>query len=512
MMTEDKKMWDSCMTKLEGRVAGLQNELNERQVFSQGHEELCTKLRKEKNDLENKLKEFTDINKKLQNKITEDGFYFDSCKLELKGRVAQLQDELNETRKLWQKHEKLSTELRQENIELGNKLKESNDESIELKEKLIEDRCLWNLSKAELEGTVVGLQNELNETRLKHEEFYIQLTDEKKHLEEKLKEFDDETEELKAKMTEHRCLWESSKAELEGTVAGLENELNETRLKHDEYCIHLGHEKEHLEENSKGYEYKNEELHLKMTENPSFWNTFKADLEETIAELQNELNESRILCQKNQVSCNVISKENIELENKLKESINETKELKEKIAEDMQSKIVKLQDKVDFAVNERNVLEQKYEELEYKLKELNDINKELQNKIIEDGFLFNACKVENIAEIFVDTNVRERTTHDASGSVLQDSMLKWQGTHGIWDHCFIDMCSACQLAMQLLSFIYHSRLVLFKNLNGKFDPPFLAKPILPTSTPESEFSWMRALYGEDFILIRKIREFILNMA
>ncbi|GLJ04888.1 hypothetical protein SUGI_0005820 [Cryptomeria japonica] len=27
--------------------------------------------------------------------------------------------------------------------------------------------------------------------------------------------------------------------------------------------------------------------------------------------------------------------------------------------------------------------------------------------------------------------------------------------------------------------------VLFKNLNGKFDPPFLAKPILPTSTPES---------------------------
>ncbi|GLJ30326.1 hypothetical protein SUGI_0599870 [Cryptomeria japonica] len=33
----------------------------------------------------------------------------------------------------------------------------------------------------------------------------------------------------------------------------------------------------------------------------------------------------------------------------------------------------------------------------------------------------------NFAEIIVDTNMRERTTHDVSCSMLQDSMLKWQG-------------------------------------------------------------------------------------
>ncbi|GLJ41669.1 hypothetical protein SUGI_0862360, partial [Cryptomeria japonica] len=37
----------------------------------------------------------------------------------------------------------------------------------------------------------------------------------------------------------------------------------------------------------------------------------------------------------------------------------------------------------------------------------------------------------------------------------------------------------------ILSTFTSDLLVLFKNLNGKFDPPFLAKPILPTSTPES---------------------------
>ncbi|XP_059067415.1 uncharacterized protein LOC131858250 [Cryptomeria japonica] len=354
-MVEDQKFWDSSRVSLEGKITEQQNEIDEARKLSKKHEELCTELMKEKIKMEKKIWK----------------------------KVAQLQDELNETRNLWQKHENLSTELRQENIELGNKLKESNDESKKLKEKLIEDRCLWNLSKAELEGTVVGLQNELNETRLKHEEFCIQLTDEKKHLEEKSKEFDDETKELKAKMTEHRCLWESSKAELEGTVAGLQNELNETRLKHDEYYIHLGHEKEHLEEKLKGYEYKNKELHLKMTENPLFG----------------------------------ILKEKIELENKLKESVNEAKELKEKMAEDgclweickgeLENKVAKSENDVKEAImlsqkheklwsqsrQENNEFEKRrYEELANKLKEFNDINKELQNKIIEDGFLFDACK------------------------------------------------------------------------------------------------------------------------
>ncbi|GLJ23415.1 hypothetical protein SUGI_0443160 [Cryptomeria japonica] len=425
-MTEDEKMWDFCMTNLEGRVVGLQNQLNEIQVLSQGHEEMCTKLRQEKKDLENKLKEFNDINKELENKIIE----FDACKVELKGRVAELQDELNETRKLCQENENLSTELRQKNTELGNKLKESNDESKELKEKLTEDGCLWSLCKAELEGTVARLQNELNEIRLKYEEFCIQLRDERKLLEEKLEEFDDETKELKTAMTEDRCLWDSSKAELESTIAELQNELNETRLKHDAYYIHLRDEKEHLQEKLKGYEYKNKELHVNMIENASVWNTCKANLEKTIAELQNELNESRILSQKNQVSCNEISKEKNELENKLIESINETKELKENMAEDgclweickeeFEDKVAKSENEVEEArmlgkTHEKLWSQSREEnnEFENKVKQCNDMIEELQGKMNEDRSLWDTCKADMQGEIVklqdeLDSAVNER--------------------------------------------------------------------------------------------------------
>ncbi|XP_057843666.2 uncharacterized protein LOC131053081 [Cryptomeria japonica] len=72
--------------------------------------------------------------------------------------------------------------------------------------------------------------------------------------------------------------------------------------------------------------------------------------------------------------------------------MNEDRSLWDACKTDMQGEIVKLQDRLDFAVNERKVLEKRYEELENELKEFNDINKELQNKIIEDGFLFDACK------------------------------------------------------------------------------------------------------------------------
>ncbi|XP_057843662.2 uncharacterized protein LOC131053078 [Cryptomeria japonica] len=374
-MTQDKQLWDSCKTTLEDMVLGLQNELNATRVLSQGYEELCIKLGQEKKDLENKVKEFNGINKKLQNKIIEDGVLFDACKVELKGRVAELQDELDKTRNLWRKHENLSTELRQENIELANKLKHSYDETEELKEKLTEDCCLWNLSKTELEGTVAELQNELNETRLKHEEFCIQLTDEKKHLEEKLKEFDNETKELKGKMTQDRGLWDSSKAEWEHTVAGLQNELNATRLKLKEFYI----DKKHLEEKLKAFDCNNKEL-------------------------QKELDKTNFLCQNHEKKCTALKEQKSGLRKKLKECDDRIGELNAKLNL-LDTCNENLEGKVAGLLYEKRITSQEHDELcnhltdekymlEHKLNECNDRNNKLHAKMKEDLCLWETCTAD----------------------------------------------------------------------------------------------------------------------
>ncbi|XP_057831893.1 uncharacterized protein LOC131042599 [Cryptomeria japonica] len=124
---------------------------------------------------------------------------------------------------------------------------------------MTEDKRLWDSCQEKLEKQVLELQNELNEARVLsqgreelcselrqaktdleekvlklegdlNEELGSELMKEKNEMQNKVTECNDETEELKAKLAERGFLWDSSKTELEATVAGLQNELKETRL------------------------------------------------------------------------------------------------------------------------------------------------------------------------------------------------------------------------------------------------------------------------------------------
>ncbi|KAH9331602.1 hypothetical protein KI387_003710 [Taxus chinensis] len=411
-MTEDQRLWDSCRQNLEGKVteleatvAGLQNEVNETRVLREEHENLCTQLRQEKDDMEDKLNAGLKL---LQAKMAEDSCLLDTCKASMEGKVAEMQNEFNEIRILSQKHEQLCTELKNEKIELESKLKEYNDESKKLKEKMAKDGHLWDVCKAKLEGTVAGFQTELKE----HEELCTQLKQEKVELESKLQEYNEETIELKHKMGEDGLLWDSHKASLEGSIAGLQNKLNDSRMlreEHEELCAQLKQEKVGLENKLKEYNEEIEKLKVKITEDGCFWDFCKANLEGEVAGLKNELIELRMLSERNEALCMQLRQEKIELENKVKEDNDVTKKLQAKMTEDgclwdnckanLEGTVAKLENEL----NETRMLSQKHKELctqltqekveiETKMKKCYDGIKILLSKSNEKERFWDACK------------------------------------------------------------------------------------------------------------------------
>ncbi|XP_057842816.2 uncharacterized protein LOC131052217 [Cryptomeria japonica] len=451
-MTEDRSLWDASKTKLEATIVEVQTKLDtvvkERNELSQKHEDLYTSYRNDKNE----LKKCNDGAMKLKAKMAEDKGLWDSCRANLKGKVARLQNEILDERKSSQKHQELLTKLRQEKIEMENKFIKINDTTKKLNAKITEDKLLWDSCQEKLEKQVSELQNELNEARVfsqgreelcselrraktdleekvlqlegdlnearilikKHEELLSELMKEKNEMQNKVTECNDETEELKAKLAERGFLWDSSKTELEATVAGLQNELKETRLlslKHEEACIQLRHEKTKLEDELKDLDDTNEELHAKMTENGWLWDTCKANLEGTVIKLQKKLNETKILAHNNQVLYNEISREKSEMETNFHQSINEAKQLKDKIAEEGHLwDISKREFEVTFAklqneLNEARMLSQKHEdswsqseqektELENNFNQsINEIQ-QLKEKLAEDRHKWDSYKRE----------------------------------------------------------------------------------------------------------------------
>lgn len=87
--------------------------------MSQKQQELSTKLRQEKTQMENKLKKINDTSKKLNTKMSEDKRSWASCKEKLENQVSELQNELNEAKVSSERHEQLCSKLRLE-VEIRN--------------------------------------------------------------------------------------------------------------------------------------------------------------------------------------------------------------------------------------------------------------------------------------------------------------------------------------------------------------------------------------------------------
>ncbi|XP_057845519.2 uncharacterized protein LOC131054934 [Cryptomeria japonica] len=451
-MAEDQGLWDSCRVNLKGKLAELQNAILEERKYSQKQQELSTKLRQEKIQMENKLKKINDTSKKLNTKMSEDKRSWDSCKEKLENQVSELQNELNEAKVFSQGHEqlcKLRSELLKENNQLESKVREYSDGTEELKAKLSETGCLWESSKTELEATVTGLQNELNETKvlsLKDEEACIQLRHEKIKLEGELREMNNRNEELHEKMTEKGYIWDTCKVNLEGMIVKLQKKLNETKIlaHHNQVlCNEISREKAELENNLNRSINETQQLKEKLAEDRHMWDASKGEFEVTIAKLQNDLNEARILSQKladaqyekktliqeYRALWAHLRDEKYELEDKLREcndrnkelhaqmreycrlwearkakfedsiaglqnnfnqSINETKQLKEKLATctgEFQVTIAKLQNEL----NEATMLSHKHEDWcsqsEYKKYELEKAFIRLQNELDKTNIL-----------------------------------------------------------------------------------------------------------------------------
>ncbi|KAH9296881.1 hypothetical protein KI387_028563 [Taxus chinensis] len=442
-MDEDGLFLDDCKGNLQLKVAELQEELNEIRIISQNRKQLCTELSQENKELENKLQEYNDETKKLKEKMIEDGCLWDSCK-------KNLQNKLNEMGMLWKEHEKLCTTLKEEKNVLENKLQEYDDETKELKKKMLQDGCMWNSCKAKLEDTVTFLQNELVETQMLRkelEELCTQLKQEKVELENKLIEYSEEIHELKEQMTEDVCLWDSCKEILQGRVATLENQLIETRMlnqRYEEWCIRVREEKIDMENNLRN-ELKetrllslrdkelcaqlrqekaedenklekctdgNKKLLAKKTEDENLWDTAcKVNFESAVAGLQDESNKKTNLCQENEELCTQLRNKNNDLEMKLKEVDDASKRLQEKMTEDgclWDTPNANFQEKLTCVEYEARILRQEHEDLrthfreEEKefhnmLKECIEGTRKLHAKMTEDGCLWNTCK-QNLEE------------------------------------------------------------------------------------------------------------------
>ncbi|XP_057831895.1 uncharacterized protein LOC131042602 [Cryptomeria japonica] len=308
--------------------------------------------------------------------------------------------------------------------------------------------CLWESSKTELEATVAGLQNELNETRvlsLKHEEACIQVRNEKVKLEE-LKELNNRNEELRAKMTENGCLWNTCKANLEGTIVKLHKKLNETKiLVHNNQALYneISREKAELEDDFNQFINDTKLSKEKLAEDRHTWDNCKGEfevaieklqndlnearmpsqkyevlwsqsgeekneLEKTVLGLQNELDETKILRVKDQELCNVLREENNRLGNKLKQCNDRIGKLNTKIKEeellwfrnkeDLESRLADVEYEKETLIQEYRALwahlrDEKYES-EDKVREYNDKDKELHAQMREDCRFWEACKAK----------------------------------------------------------------------------------------------------------------------
>ncbi|XP_059067090.1 uncharacterized protein LOC131858111 [Cryptomeria japonica] len=332
--------------------------------------------------------------------MTEKGYLWDTCKVNLEGTIVKMQNKLNETKILAHHNQVLCNEISREKAELEYNLNQSINETQQLKEKFAEDRHMWDASKGEFEVTIAKLQNDLNEARMlsqKYEDLWSQSGQEKNELEKtlrrlqnevdetkilrvkdqkqcnvlreennrlghKLKQCNDRIAKLNTKIKEEELLWVCNKEGLESRLADAQYEKETLIQEYRALWAHLRDEKYELEDKLRECNDRNKELHAQMREYCRLWEARKAKFEDSIAGLQNNFNQS----------------------------INETKQLKEKLATckgEFQVTIAKLQNEL----NEATMLSHKHEDWcsqsEHKKYELEKAFIRLQNELDETNIL-----------------------------------------------------------------------------------------------------------------------------
>ncbi|XP_057831896.1 uncharacterized protein LOC131042603 [Cryptomeria japonica] len=351
--------------------------------------------------------------------MTENGCLWNTCKANLEGTIVKLQKKLNETKILAHDNQ---AKIRREKAELEDNFNQSINDTKLLKEKLAEDRHAWDTylwsqlgqEKNELEKTLKGLQNELDEIkilRIKDQELCNVLREENNRLGNKLKQSNDRIGKLNTKFKEAELLWVRNKDHLESRLADVQYEKETLIQEYRALWAHLRDEKYELEDKVTECSDKNKELHKQMREDCRFWEACKAKFEDsaaglqnnfnqsiseteqlkeklvtckgefevTIAKLQNEVNEVRMLSHKHEDLCSQSEHKKYELEKafiRVKNELDETNILRQKDQE------------------LRNVLREENNRLENNLKECNDRIRELNRKIKENERLWITNKAD----------------------------------------------------------------------------------------------------------------------